>query len=71
MASFDQVNSVALQLVVRLHRIQRVMTDNAMNYRYSSDFKAALVERGAKHKLIRSHRSNLPMSGYADAARFF
>jgi transposase InsO family protein len=32
-------------------RVQRVMTDNAMNYRLSRDFKAALVDLGAKHLL--------------------
>jgi transposase InsO family protein len=31
-------------------RIERVMTDNALNYRRSRDFAAALAELGARHK---------------------
>lgn len=35
--------------------ITRVMTDNALNYRRSNDFKAALTVLGTKHVLIRPH----------------
>jgi transposase InsO family protein len=36
-------------------RIERVMTDNALNYRRSADFQAALAQLGARHLLIRPH----------------
>jgi len=36
-------------------RIERVMSDNAFNYRLSADFQAALVGLGARHILIRPH----------------
>jgi transposase InsO family protein len=36
-------------------RIERVMTDNALNYRRSADFGAALADLGARHILIRPH----------------
>lgn len=36
-------------------RIQRVMTDNALNYTRSTDFQAALAAIGAKHITIRPH----------------
>jgi transposase InsO family protein len=36
-------------------RIQRVMTDNAFNYRLSRDFQLALMGLGARHVLIRPH----------------
>jgi transposase InsO family protein len=36
-------------------RIERVMTDNAMNYRFSGAFAGALAELGARHILIRPH----------------
>lgn len=35
--------------------IREVMTDNAMNYRHSRDFQAALAALGAKHVLTRPH----------------
>jgi transposase InsO family protein len=35
--------------------ISRVMTDNALNYRRSNDFRAALTMLDAKHILIRPH----------------
>jgi transposase InsO family protein len=35
--------------------ISRVMTDNALNYRRSNDFRAALTALGAKHVLTRPH----------------
>lgn len=35
--------------------VREVMTDNAMNYRLSRDFKAALAALGAKHVLTRPH----------------
>jgi transposase InsO family protein len=38
-----------------ISRIERVMTDNALNYRVSADFRDALEQLGAKHKLIRPH----------------
>lgn len=38
-----------------IHRIERVMTDNAMSYRLSGDMRAALEQLGAKHVLIRPH----------------
>jgi transposase InsO family protein len=36
-------------------RIRQVMTDNALNYRRSRDFQAALATLGAKHILTRPH----------------
>jgi transposase InsO family protein len=36
-------------------RVERVMTDNAFNYRLSTDFQRALLELGADHVLIRPH----------------
>ncbi len=36
-------------------RIERVMTDNAFNYRLAADFQAALGQLGARHILIRPH----------------
>jgi transposase InsO family protein len=36
-------------------RIHRVMTDNALNYTRSTDFRAALTVLGAKHVTIRPH----------------
>jgi transposase InsO family protein len=36
-------------------RIERVMTDNAMNYRHSRAFAQVLSELGARHILIRPH----------------
>jgi transposase InsO family protein len=36
-------------------RIERVMSDNAMNYRPSAHFRAALADLGARHILIRPH----------------
>lgn len=36
--------------------IERVMTDNAMNYRHSRDFKGALTTLGAKHLLTAPYR---------------
>jgi len=38
-----------------IHRIERVMTDNAMNYRLSTDMRSALEQLGARHVLIRPH----------------
>ena len=38
-----------------IDRIERVMTDNALNYRRSREFAAALADLGARHKLIRPH----------------
>jgi transposase InsO family protein len=38
-----------------IDRIERVMTDNALNYRRSADFAAALADLGAQHRLIRPH----------------
>lgn len=35
--------------------VREVMTDNAMNYRLSNDFKAVLDQLGAKHILTRPH----------------
>src|SRR5690606_31378649 len=35
--------------------ISRVMTDNALNYRRSADFQAAIATLGAKHVLTRPH----------------
>lgn len=35
--------------------VREVMTDNAMNYRLSHDFQAALAALGAKHVLTRPH----------------
>lgn len=37
-------------------RIERVMTDNALDYRRSTDFQHALTRLGARHILIRPHR---------------
>jgi hypothetical protein len=37
-------------------RIERVMTDNALNYTRSADFGAALAELGARHKRTRFYR---------------
>ena len=36
-------------------RIERVMSDNAMNYRYSRAFQGVLADLGARHVLIRPH----------------
>jgi transposase InsO family protein len=36
-------------------RIERVMSDNALNYRTSAAFQAVLAELGARHVLIRPH----------------
>lgn len=36
-------------------RIERVMSDNAMNYRHSAAFAAVLADLGARHILIRPH----------------
>ena len=36
-------------------RIERVMSDNALNYRRSGDFQAVLADLGARHILIRPH----------------
>ena len=36
-------------------RIERVMTDNAWNYRNSNQLRALLVEHGIRHKFIRPH----------------
>lgn len=36
-------------------RIERVMSDNAMNYRHSAAFKGVLAALGARHILIRPH----------------
>ena len=36
-------------------RIERVMSDNAWNYRHSAAFQAALADLGARHVLIRPH----------------
>jgi transposase InsO family protein len=36
-------------------RIERVMSDNALNYRRSVDFQAVLADLGARHILIRPH----------------
>jgi transposase InsO family protein len=36
-------------------KVERVMTDNALNYRRSAEFAAALTDLGARHKLIRPH----------------
>ena len=36
-------------------RIERVMSDNALNYRRSLAFQAALADLGARHVLIRPH----------------
>lgn len=36
-------------------RIERVMSDNAMNYRRSNAFQGVLTELGARHVLIRPH----------------
>lgn len=36
-------------------RIERVMSDNAFNYRRSTDFQGALADLGARHVLIRPH----------------
>jgi len=38
-----------------IHRIERVMTDNALNYRRSRDMHAALAILNARHVLIRPH----------------
>jgi len=38
-----------------IHRIEQVMTDNAMNYRLSTDMRSALEQLGARHVLIRPH----------------
>ena len=38
-----------------IEKIERVMTDNALNYRRSTDFAAAVADLGARHKLIRPH----------------
>ncbi len=38
-----------------IDRIDQVMSDNAMNYRVSADFQAALAGLGARHLLIRPH----------------
>jgi transposase InsO family protein len=38
-----------------IERIERVMSDNAFNYRRSADFQAALARLGARHLLIRPH----------------
>jgi len=38
-----------------IKRIEAVMTDNALNYRRSADFQAALWSLGARHLLIRPH----------------
>ena len=38
-----------------IDRIERVMTDNALNYRRSRDFAAAVTDLRAQHKLIRPH----------------
>jgi len=37
-------------------RVERVMTDNAFNYRYSRDFQTAITEVGAKHLRIPFYR---------------
>ena len=37
-------------------RIERVMTDNAMNYRRSKDFRATLDELGIAHQRTRNYR---------------
>ena len=37
-------------------RLQRVMTDNAFAFRYSTDFRAALAELGVQHRRIPFHR---------------
>ena len=37
-------------------RIERVMTDNALNYTRSRDFRAALTDLGARHKRTRFRR---------------
>jgi len=37
-------------------RIERVMTDNAMNYRRSKDFRATLEQLGIAHKRTRNYR---------------
>lgn len=34
-------------------KIERVITDNALNHRRSTHFAAALADLGAQHKLIR------------------
>ncbi len=36
-------------------RIERVMSDNALNYRHSQAFQAVLADLGARHILIRPH----------------
>ena len=36
-------------------RIERVMSDNAFNYRFSEAFQAVLADLGARHILIRPH----------------
>jgi transposase InsO family protein len=38
-----------------IERIEAVMTDNALNYRKSTDFQRVLFELGARHVLIRPH----------------
>lgn len=38
-----------------IRRVERVMTDNALNYRRSRDMHAALAILGARHVLIRPH----------------
>jgi transposase len=38
-----------------IRRIERVLTDNALNYTRSNDFTAALTAIGARHKTIRPH----------------
>jgi transposase InsO family protein len=38
-----------------IHRIERVMTDNAMSYRLSKDMRSALEQLNARHVLIRPH----------------
>jgi transposase InsO family protein len=37
-------------------QVERVQTDNAMNYVFSRDFRSALAERGAEHRLIPRRR---------------
>ncbi len=36
-------------------RIERVMSDNAWNYRHSTDFQHVLADLGARHIMIRPH----------------
>jgi transposase InsO family protein len=38
-----------------ISRIERVMSDNAMNYRHSRAFAAVIEQLGARHVLIRPH----------------